>query len=265
MKFSIITPNFNGARFLEQTLASVAAQRGPGVAVEHWIVDGGSTDGSLAIIRKWEGADTHLLTEPDNGPAAAINKGLHRATGDVTGWLNADDVYHPGALARVAAVLQAHPERAFCFGGCRIVDAGGLEIRRGATWFKKLFFPFSARGLFQCVNYISQPAMLFRRAALARAGFLREDLAAAFDYEFMLRLWRCGGAVRVPGVPLADFRWHPDSISGRHFRRQFQEEWQVAADDAGRFSPQTLLHLGVRYGIVVAYTAMAWGRRLRES
>ena len=260
MKFSIITPNLNGARFLDEALTSVAAQRCAGVEVEHWIMDGGSTDGSLAIIQRHLGADTRLATGPDGGPAAAINRGLGRATGDIIGWLNADDRYHPGALARVAAVLGAHPRCALGFGACRLVDEAGVEIRRGITRFKELFFPLSSRFTFQCINYISQPAMFFRRAALDRAGPLREDLAAAFDYEFMLRLWRCGGAVRVPGAPLADFRWHPGSISGRSFRRQFREEWQAAAADAGRFSPQAVVHLGVRGGIVGAYTIMAQRR-----
>ena len=99
--------------------------------------------------------------------------------------------------------------------------------------------------------------MCFRRTALERAGGLRDELTAAWDYEFVLRLWRHGGAVCVPGGPLADFRWHPGSISGRTFAVQFREEWQAAAADAGRWSPQALLHLGVRYGIVGIYALMA--------
>jgi len=261
MKFSIVTPNFNGARFLETTLASVAAQRAAGLAVEHWIVDGGSTDGSLEIIQRFLGADTFLLAERDAGPADAINKGLRRVTGELVAWLNADDVYAPGALARAAEALAAQPQAAFAFGRCRIVDEGGAEIRRGITRFKELFFPLSSRFTFQCINYISQPAMFFRKTALARTNLLRGDLAAAWDYEFMLRLWREGPAVRIPGGPLADFRWHPGSISGRTFAQQFREEWQVAAADAGRLSPQALLHLGVRFGIVGSYALMAACRR----
>ena len=262
MKFSIITPNFNGARFLAETLDSVAAQRTTGVEVEHWIVDGGSTDGSLAIIRPHLGVDTHLLTEPDGGPASAINKGLSRATGDIIGWLNADDRYYPDALARVALVMRAHPASAFCFGGCRIVDEAGAEIRHTITHLKKLFFPLSTRFTFQCINYISQPAMFFRRAVWQQTGPLREDLAAAFDYEFILRLWHCGGAVRVPGAPLADFRWHPGSISGQTYHRQFREEWEAAAADTGRCSPQALIHLVVRYGIIAGYSFMAARRKV---
>ena len=257
MKFSIVTPNFNGARFLEATLASVAAQRTPDVAVEHWIVDGGSSDGSMEIIRRYLGPDTFLIAERDHGPADAINKGLRRVSGDLVAWLNADDLYEPGALARAAAMFAAHPDAALAFGRCRIVDEGGAEIRNSITRLKELFFPLSSRFTIQCLNYISQPAMFFRRSALERAGLLNDQLTAAWDYEFVLRLWRQGGAVRMPDGPLADFRWHPGSISGRTFALQFREEWHAAAADAGRWSPQALIHLGVRFGIVGIYSLMA--------
>ncbi len=257
MKFSIVTPNYNGARFLEATLASIAAQRAPGVEVEHWIADGGSTDGSLDIIQRFLGPQTFLIAERDTGPADAINKGLQRATGECVAWLNADDLYEPGTLARAAAVFAAQPRAALAFGRCRIVDEGGAEIRDRITRFKEFFFPLSSRFTIQCLNYISQPAMFFRRSALERAGLLRTDLVAAWDYEFTLRLWRQGGAARIPGAPLAAFRWHPGSISGRVFAQQFREEWHAAVADAGRCSPQALIHLGVRYGIVGIYSLMA--------
>jgi len=257
MKFSIVTPNFNGARFLEATIASVAAQRAPGVSVEHWIVDGGSSDGSMEIIRRYLGPDTFLIAERDRGPADAINKGLRRVSGDLVAWLNADDLYEPGALVRAAAVLAEHPQAALAFGRCRIVDEGGAEIRNSITRLKELFFPLSSRFTIQCLNYISQPAMFFRRAALERAGLLNDRLTAAWDYEFVLRLWRQGGAVCIDDGPLADFRWHPGSISGRTYALQFREEWHAAAADAGRWSPQALIHLGVRFGIVGIYSLMA--------
>ena len=92
------------------------------------------------------------------------------------------------------------------------------------------------------------------------AGFLREDLKAAWDYEFLLRLWRQGGGVCVPGSAISNFRWHTGSISGTHFRQQFKEEFEVARADAGRFAPQTLLHAGVRWGIVSIYSLMATRR-----
>jgi len=256
MTFTIITPNFNGGRFLAETLRSVTDQRDDGVALQYIVVDGGSRDGSLEIIRQYGDRIDLAICEPDRGPADAINKGLLAATGDMVGWLNSDDVYREGALARAAAAMDSAPSAALCFGRCRIVDETGREIRRGVTRFKEAFFPFSSRFAIQSINYVSQPAMFFRRRAAEAAGPLRGDLRAAFDYEFLLRLWRLGGARRIPGPPVADFRWHPSSISGAHFRLQFQEEFEAARADAGPWSPQTALHRLVRWGIVTAYTRM---------
>jgi len=262
MRISIITPNFNGERFLAATIESVLAQRADGVDVEYIVIDGGSTDGSHAILEHYKDAIDTVVIEPDNGPASAINKGLKLAKGDVLAWLNADDCYHTGTLARVADCLSANPQRALGFGRCRIVNEAGDEIRHAITRFKELFFPLSSRFTIQSINYISQPAMFFRRSALEQAGLLREDMQAAWDYEFILRLWRQGGAVRIEGSPpLADFRWHEGSISGQTYATQFREEYQAAVADAGRLSPQACLHAGVRLGIVGIYHLMARQRQ----
>ncbi len=262
MKFTIVTPNKNGGRFLEETLRSVISQREAGVDLEYLVIDGGSTDGSLEIIGRYRRDISQILSESDRGPVSAINKGLRLASGEIVAWLNADDRYHPGVLKRVASVMAQHPDRALCFGACRIIDESGREIRRGITRFKEAFFPLSSRFTIQSLNYISQPAMFFRRSAAEAAGYLREDMVAAWDYDFTLLLWRRGGAVRVPGPPLADFRWHPGSISARKFGLQFKEEFEAAARDAGRLAPQTWIHWIVRWGIVGAYTLMAAARRI---
>ena len=259
MRFSIITPNYNGGRFLEQTLASVTAQTD--VGLEYIVVDGGSADDSHAIIARHADKIAKTIIEKDTGPANAINKGLAAATGDVLAWLNADDIYYPGALRRVREIFEQRPDAAICFGGCPIVDAQGQEIRAAITRFKEIFYPVSSRFTYQCINYLSQPALFFRRLAFEQAGPLREDMRAAWDYEFILRLWRSGGAARVPGAPLAAFRWHEQSISSQHFARQFQEEYEAAQADAGRLSPQTLIHFFVRWGIVGIYSLMARRRK----
>lgn len=256
MKVSVITPNFNGERFLEQTIRSVLEQREPGVDLEYIVVDGASNDHSMDIINRYRDSIDTVISEPDNGPASAINKGFGIASGDIVAWLNADDLYHPGTLKRVIRTIQASPRRALCFGRCRIIDEDGNEIRRTITRFKEMFFPVSSRFCIQSINYISQPAMFFRRSALQAAGYLREDIKAAWDYDLTLRLWRHGGACRIQGPPLSDFRWHPGSISGSGFRNQFREELQIACADAGTYSLQALLHRGVCLGIVSIYAAM---------
>lgn len=264
MKISVVTPNYNGARFLEQSLQSVASQRCEDLEVEHIVIDGGSSDGSHAIVETYREQISEFVSEPDSGPSNAINKGLSRASGDILCWLNADDTLAPGALKRVAEAMQSHPDRALCFGHCPIIDEQGHEIRRGITRFKECFFPISARFTIQCINYISQPATFFRREAYEMAGLLREDLAAAWDYDFWLRLWRHGGGVQIEEPALAFFRWHERSISGQQFRKQFREEWDVARTDAGTVSLQALLHTGVWWGIVGSYSVMRWLRSNKE-
>ena len=263
MKFSIITPNFNGERFLERTLQSIIRQREDGIDLELIVVDGMSSDGSIRILEKYRKEISHLLIEKDSGPANAINKGFALASGDVVAWLNADDLYYPGALKRVEEQFLSRPDVVLCFGKCPIIDENDREIRKFITKFKERFFPVSSRTTIQAINYMSQPAVFFSRQALFRVGRLREDMVAAWDYEFILRFWREGRVLEVPGGPLSAFRWHNTSISGQHFRIQFKEELEIAAADAGRFAPQTIFHHGVRWGIIGAYCCMETIRKLK--
>ena len=130
MKFTIITPSLNQGAFIERTLKSIQAQRRD-VDVEHWVMDGGSTDGTLDILRRCEG-QLSWTSGPDQGQSDAINKGLRRATGDILAWLNSDDVYEPGALVAVAAAYRTRPFQ-WAFGNCRIIDETDREIRRAVT------------------------------------------------------------------------------------------------------------------------------------
>ena len=258
MKFSIITANRNGERFLGESIRSIISQSEDGIDLEYILVDGASTDGSLGIIERYQPQISIFISEPDNGPVDAINKGLMRASGDIVAWLNADDRYHPKALKRVTEAFTAHPEKALCFGRCRIVDEQGREIRHWITRFKEAFFPISSRFTVQCLNFLSQPSLFFSQKAMTATGLLREDLVAAWDYDFVLRLWKQGGAICIKDkTPIADFRWHEDSISGRGFFTQFKEEVEIASKDAGFLAPQTLIHHGVRWGIVGIYSLMA--------
>jgi glycosyltransferase involved in cell wall biosynthesis len=255
MKLSVITANYNGSRFLEKSIVSVLNQAGD-VDLEYIMIDGCSTDSSAEIIKKYRSSFTHCVVEKDSGPAEAINKGLRLAEGDIVAWLNSDDQYCPQALLRVCQALKDDQAASMCFGHCRIIDENDREIRSFISRFKELFFPISSRFTYQCINYISQPALFFRGEAVRSAGSLREDMQAAWDYEFVLRLWRCGYARYLPGPPLASFRWHPGSISGSSYHTQFKEEYEAAKKDAGRYSMQTILHFFVRWAIVSAYAAM---------
>ena len=262
MHFSIITTSYNTGAYLEEAILSVLGQRENGMNLQYIVVDAGSTDATPEILNRYRNEISRLIIEPDTGPANAINKALQIADGDVIAWLNADDLYFPDTLARVKECLASHSHSSMCFGRCPIIDPEGREIRRGITQFKELFYPLSSRFTYQCLNYLSQPSVFFRKEAVQQAGMLREDMVAAWDYDFILKLWHWGPAVRVSGdKPLAAFRWHPSSISGQNYTVQFQEEYAAAVSDAGKFSPQAFVHYFIRWGIVGMYNLLAHQRK----
>src|SRR5688572_3449685 len=119
---SIVTPSLNQGRFIEDTVKSVLGQDYS--PIEYLVVDGGSTDGTLAVLRRYDGA-LRLISEPDSGQAAAINKGLRATSGEILGWLNSDDVYEPSAVSAAVAYLREHPETAMVYGDASHIDAAG--------------------------------------------------------------------------------------------------------------------------------------------
>ena len=115
MKLSVVTPNYNGGRFLEPCIKSIISQRSDSVELEYIVMDGGSTDDSLEILDRYRDQIDLVRSESDNGPADAINKGFAHATGDLFAWLNADDIYHPDALSRVVKAMEQSPRAALLF------------------------------------------------------------------------------------------------------------------------------------------------------
>jgi glycosyltransferase involved in cell wall biosynthesis len=196
---SIITPSYNQAAFLEQTIQSVLGQEG--VPVEYLIVDGGSTDGSAEIIRKHADRLAWWVSERDAGQADAINKGLKRAKGEIVAWLNSDDLYTPGAIAQVAATFQANPEAGLVFGDAVTIDPAGRQIGR---------FVFGDWGLDELMGFriICQPAVLMRRTILEQAGYLDPSYHYLLDHQLWLRIARLSPICHVPQV-WAQARHHP--------------------------------------------------------
>ncbi len=125
---SIVTPSFNQVAFLEQTIQSVLSQDYPNL--EYWVVDGGSTDGSLAIIQRYADQLSGWLSEPDQGQGDAINKGFRRCQGEIVAWLNSDDIYRPGSIRRAVEVLQAHPEVGLAYSDVDSIDPQGEVFNR---------------------------------------------------------------------------------------------------------------------------------------
>jgi glycosyltransferase involved in cell wall biosynthesis len=261
MRLTIITPSFNQAPFVERTIASILDQGYPDL--EYIVMDGGSTDGTVEILNRY----SDLLvwrSEPDNGQSDAINKGLRMATGDVVAFLNSDDTYAPGALAKVAGYFERHPDMQWAYGKCRIIDEQDREIRRPITLYKNLLLrSYSYRKLL-AENFISQPATFWRRGLHDEVGYLNEDEHYVMDYEFWLRLGRLHPAGVIPDY-LANFRMYDDSKSGSLSNPQFQDELRVAKAFSNGDRLPILVHEVNCRKIVWTYRLMAMARRRRSS
>jgi glycosyltransferase involved in cell wall biosynthesis len=210
-RISVITPSFNQAPFIEQTISSVISQDYPNL--EYIIIDGGSTDGSLEIIRKFQGNIAYWVSEKDRGQAHAINKGLQRATGDIIAYLNSDDYYLNGTLARVAKQFIDRPKADLFHGRCRIVDerCTKIDVRCGSiTRYEEILDLWSV--WWKRRNFV-QPEVFWTKRIADRIGPFREDLFWVMDYEYWLRILRAKGEVRFVDAELAAFRLHPKQKS----------------------------------------------------
>jgi glycosyltransferase involved in cell wall biosynthesis len=254
--FTIVTPCLNGAASLAATLESVRDQGYSG-EVEHVVVDGGSTDATLGILLS--APDVRYISEPDRGLSDAVNKGIRMARNDVVGWLNADDIYLPGALAHVAEAMAAHPDTLWATGPCRIIGADGEEIRTAVTRYKDFFLRRYSYRLHLVQNFVSCPSTFVRREAFDRVGLLEERFKYSMDYDLWLRLGRIGPPL-VLDAPLAAFRMAEGSLSMTGFERQFAEHTQNAREHGEGHPVAVAANVVASRGIVAAYRGM---RRLR--
>lgn len=221
---SIVTPCLNSERTLRRTMESVWGQAYP--RLQHIVVDGGSADGTLDILRDYP--DAEVTSERDNGLCDALNRGLRRARGVIIGWLNADDVYEPDALQRVGEAFRESPEAQWLTGPCRIIGADDEEIRRGVTRYKSaLLRHYSYRSLL-LNNYVSAPSTFFAAAVLEQVGLIDEKYRYAMDYDLWLRIGRLGPPLVLHPRPLASFRMTPGTLSMSSFERQFDEHAAIA-------------------------------------
>ena len=206
-RVSIVTPSYNQGQFIEETFRSVLLQDYPNL--EYIVTDGGSTDGSVEVIRDYERWLAYWVSEKDQGQSHAINKGFTRATGDFWAWLNSDDIYLPNTVSTAMYHLQEHPEWAIVYGSCEIIDSDGIIVGQ----FTGREFDLH-RMLRTWSPPIPQPGSFFRRVALQDVGLLDETLHCQLDYDFFLRL-----SYRYPSryVPLCigAFRRYPEQKTHR--------------------------------------------------
>ncbi|MHB8694521.1 MAG: glycosyltransferase family 2 protein [Solirubrobacteraceae bacterium] len=220
---SIVTPTLEGACYLAQALESVRMQDYP--AIEHVVVDGGSTDGTLALLE--HAAGVTWLSEPDGGQADAINKGFARARGEFVAWLNADDYYLPGAVSAAVRALRERPDAALAYANYLTVDertGGQREVRPPR---------FELKVLLRHGNLISTPTVFMRRSALDTIGELDTTLQYVFDYDLWARFAR-----RFPLLYRDElwsaFRLHDGSKTVADYERFWVEEDAVLRRYAGR-------------------------------
>jgi glycosyltransferase involved in cell wall biosynthesis len=196
---SIITPSYNQADYLEQTIRSVLEQDYP--YIEYMIVDGGSQDDSVEIIRKYEDQLTWWVSEPDKGQSEAINKGFQRAKGEIVAWLNSDDIYMPGAVRKAVEALEADPSIAFVYANLHSINARGEHVNTIR------YRQYNLVDLL-ALNIIGQPTVFVRRSYLDQVGLLDTSYDYLLDHHLWLRLATKAPFVYIP-QEWAAARFHP--------------------------------------------------------
>lgn len=224
-KISVITPSYNQGRFIERTIRSVLLQDYP--SLEYIVIDGGSTDNTVEILRRYDSFLTYWSSEPDHGQSHAINKGFSRATGEVLCWLNSDDFYLPGTLAVAGRMLAAGTGNFAITGHCLRVHEDGspplllegkFEDRRRLLAFWKGY-------------QMHQPAIFWRREVFEKVGWLNEDLHLIMDFDYWARISEFFGFVTVNRI-LACCSYHAEAKTGddyqayhRDLRRYAYKYW----------------------------------------
>jgi glycosyltransferase involved in cell wall biosynthesis len=225
---SIVTPSFNQARFLDETIRSVLKQDYPNI--EYIIVDGGSSDGSLDIIRKYEKQISKWISEGDMGQTDAVNKGFALATGDLFAWLNSDDVYLPGAVWEAVNFLESHPHVGMVYGKAYYINDKSERVARYPAG------PTDYKGLRRGVNTIPQQTMFFRSHLWNMVGPLDPSFYYAMDYDLWTRI-SAVTPIAFHDKFMAHFRLQNASKSMNEANRCWPEMMRVHFRDGGsRFS-----------------------------
>jgi glycosyltransferase involved in cell wall biosynthesis len=202
-KITIVTPSYNQAQFLEETILSIVEQDYPNL--EWMIVDGGSTDGSVDVIRKYEKHLAWWVSEKDRGQTDALNKGLRRATGDIFGFLNSDDLYTPGTLQAVGEAFASDSSLTMLLGRCRYIAADGSPLSECPYVGDVSIEEFVAN------NPVPQPSLFVRMDVCRGVGEFNNAFQHAFDHDYWLRAMLLGHKIRGMDRLLSLYRLHESS------------------------------------------------------
>jgi glycosyltransferase involved in cell wall biosynthesis len=227
---TIVTPSFDAGPFLRAAIESVLCQDYPNI--EYRVMDGGSTDGTLEILREYEGR-LFCLSRPDLGASNAIQQGFIGSRGSILGWLSADDVYAPDAVSLAVREIRDHPDSIAVYGDAAWIDESGGELGRYPT---KRFDP----ALFAKECYICQPACFFRRDSWEQVGGLDQSLRTAYDYDLWIRLSRLGPFRHIERV-LAYSRMHGSNKTLSQRKLVFEEAMEVLRRHFGYVPMQWVL------------------------
>jgi glycosyltransferase involved in cell wall biosynthesis len=206
-RISVVTPSLDQAGYLEAALRSVLLQGYPNL--EYIVLDGGSHDTSVAIIRRYEAHLAYWHSRPDDGQAAAVAEGLERANGEIACWLNSDDILLPGALRHVARLFAAHPRTSFVYGNRLLIDARGRVTGRH-VWPRLLTRYHWAAG-----QPLAQECSFWRRELYRGVGGVDRSLFFTMDHDLFYRMWREAG-MRKTSALLGCLRIHHESKNVRH-------------------------------------------------
>lgn len=219
---SIVTPSLNQGAYIEDAIRSVLEQ--DYARIEHIVVDGGSDDGTVETLERYD--HLHWVSEPDRGQAHALNKGFRLATGSIFGWLNADDLYLPGAVSAAVSALR-DSGCALVHGGWRQIDAEGRTIRDVPA------VPFDLRRQLEVANRVAQPGAFFTREAYLAVGGIDESYRYAMDFELWLRLGERFPVCNVEQV-LGAYRYHATSKTVAEPKGFVAETWRASRTHGAR-------------------------------